>query len=101
MRRRLIIAGFCQVIVILQSLGIYHGKTEDVQQGQKVTISQSHALILLYGSTGFTAVPHLFCNESVLYPFFAISNTTCSSSTVPFMNDFLRYNLANLYDLGQ
>ena len=72
---------------------------EEVRQGQKVTISQSCVPILLYGSAGFAAVPTLFCNESVLHVFFAVSNT--SSSTVPFMNGFLGYHLADLYDLGQ
>ena len=72
---------------------------EEVRQGQKVTISQSRAPILLYGSNGFSAVPQLFCNESVLYVFFAVSNT--SLSTVPFMNNFLGYDLADLFDLGQ
>ena len=73
--------------------------SEEVRQGQKVTISQSHAPILLYGSIGFVAVLQLVCYESVLYMFFAVSNT--SSSTVPFMNDFLGYCLADLYDLGK
>ena len=36
---------------------------------------------------------------SVLYVFFSVSNT--SSNTVPFMNDFLGYDLADLFDLGQ
>ena len=54
------------------------------------------APILLYGSTDFASY---FCNESVLYMFFAVSNA--SSSTVPFMNDYLDYHLADLYDLGQ
>ena len=77
----------------------YRVHAEEVQRDQKVIISQSCVPILLYGSTGFAAVPQLFYNESVLYVFFAISNT--SSSTVPFMNDFLGYHLADLYDLGQ
>ena len=72
---------------------------EEVRQGQKITISLSCAPILLYGSIGFAAVPQLFCKEGVLYMFFAVSNA--SSSTVPFMNDFLGYHLADLYDLGQ
>ena len=76
-----------------------YGNPEEVRQGQKVTISQSGTPILLYGSTGFAAVPQLFFNESVLYVFFAVSNT--SSSTVPFVNDFLGYDLADLFDLGQ
>ena len=67
--------------------------------GSKVTISQSRAPILLYGGTGFAAVSQLFCNESVLYMFFAVLYT--SSSVVPFMNDFLGYHLADLYDLGR
>ena len=74
-------------------------RAEEVQQDQNVAISRSCVPILLYGSTGFTAVPQLFCNESVLHAFFAVSNT--SSSTVPFMNDFLGYDLADLFDLGQ
>ena len=46
---------------------------------------------------------------SLLYPscfatkvscmFFVVSNT--SSNTVPFMNDFIGYDLADLFDLGQ
>ena len=51
---------------------------------------QSHVPILSYGSTGFADVPQLFCNESVLYVLFAVSNT--SLSTVPFMNDFFGYH---------
>ena len=51
-------------------------------------------------ATGFSAVPQLFCNESVLYVFFAVSNT--SSSTVPFINDFLATTwLTKIFDLGQ
>ena len=69
---------------------------EEVQQDQKVTISQSRTPILLYGITGFTAVPQLFSNESVLYMFFAVSNA--SLSNVPFMNNFLGYHLADLYN---
>ena len=60
---------------------------EEVPQGQKVTINQSRAPILLYGSTTFTAVPQLFCNGSILYVFFA--------------KRFSRLPLADLYDLGQ
>ena len=30
-------------------------------------VKGSHLPILLYGSTGFAAVPQLFCNESILY----------------------------------
>ena len=61
---------------------------------KQVTISQSCVPILLHGSTGCAAI----CNKSVLYVFFTISNT--SLSTVPFINDFLGYYLADLYDLG-
>ena len=50
--------------------------------GSKVTIGQSRADILLYGSSGFAAVPQLFYNESVLYVFFAVSNVS-SSTVVP------------------
>ena len=83
---------------IRQAIILVH-RTEEVQQGQKVAISRSRVPILLYGNTGFATVPQLFCNESVLYMFFAVSNT--SLSTVPFMNDFLGYDLDDLFDLGQ
>ena len=84
--------------MVITSLQLYCWP-EEVRQGQKVTISQPHAPILLYGSTGFAAVPQLVCYKSVLYVFLAVSNT--SSSTAPFMNDFLGYRLADLFDHGQ
>ena len=51
-----------------------------------------------YGSTGFAAVSQLFCNEGVLYVFFAISNTMFEHCT---MNNFMGYDLADLFDRGQ
>ena len=35
--------------------------------------------IQVYGCTGFVAVPQLFCNESDLYVFFAVSNASSST----------------------
>ena len=58
--QRVLIGQFCFLDMIITLM------PEEVQQGQKVTISQSRAPILLYGSTGFIAVP---CNKSVLYMF--------------------------------
>ena len=49
--------------------------------------SANHVHLYFVWESGFTVVPQLFCYESVLIVFFAISNT--NSSTVPFMNGFL------------
>ena len=54
----------------------------EVRQGQKVTISLSCALILLYGSTGLAAVPQLSCYEGALIVFF-----DTNWSPVLFIND--------------
>ena len=71
---------------------------EEVRQGQKVTISESHAPILQYGGVVSLLCPNCFVTKVC---FFAVSNT--SSSTVPFMNDFLGYCTVWLtfFDLGQ
>ena len=58
----------------------------------------NHMCLYFVWESGFTVVPQLLCYESVLIVFFAVSNT--SLSTVPFMNDFLGYHLADLIDIG-
>ena len=60
--------------------------------------SANHVHLYFVWESGFTVVPQLFCYESVLIVFFAAPNT--NSSTVPFMNGFLGYHLADLIDLG-
>ena len=60
----------------------------EVRQGQKITISLSCALILLYGSTGLAAVPQLSCYEGALIVFF-----DTNWSPVLFMNDLVGYHL--------
>ena len=81
----------------LIQLLIRGGSTARVKRSQLADHVRPHKYY--YGSTGFVVVPQLFCNKSVLYVFFTVFNT--SSSTIPFMNDFLGYDLADLFDLGQ
>ena len=66
--------------------------SEEVRQGQKVTISQSRVPILLYGSTDFASyfVTKVSCTCSLPY-----------LMLIRALYFHLGYRLADLYDLGQ